>query len=188
MTVVDPHFTAFGRLYVNAVRAPLLYASPTQINGQVPVETPVGRGGIIVRTDLGQTGSVPLDFIAAAPELFLINGDRAIILNEDSTLNSPDNPAAQGSKISVFFTGQGPVSPPVASGRPAPLSPLAQVTSEAQAEIGGLDVEILFLGLTPGLVGLEQANLPVPIGLTGQLPVRLTIDGNRSGLGLISVE
>ena len=96
-----------AEVFVNAVRAPLLYASPTQINGQVPVETPVGRGGIIVRTDLGQTGSVPLDFIAAAPELFLINGDRAIVLNQDSTLNSPDNPAAQGSKISVFFHGAG---------------------------------------------------------------------------------
>ena len=41
-----------AEVFVNAVRAPLLYVSPTQINGQVPVETPVGRGGIIVRTDL----------------------------------------------------------------------------------------------------------------------------------------
>ena len=177
-----------AEVFVNAVRAPLLYVSPTQINGQVPVETPAGRGGIIVRTDLGQTGSIPLDFTATAPELFLTNGDRAVVLNEDSTRNSPDNPAAQGSKISVFFTGQGPVSPPVVSGRPAPLSPLAQVISDAKAEIGGLEVEIFFLGLTPGLVGLGQANLPVPVGLTGQLPVRLTIGGNRSGSGLVSVE
>ncbi len=177
-----------AEVFVNAVRAPLLYVSPTQINGQVPVETPAGRGGIIVRTDLGQTGSIPLDFTATAPELFLTNGDRAVVLNEDSTRNSPDNPAAQGSKISVFFTGQGPVSPPVVSGRPAPLSPLAQVISDAKAEIGGLEVEIFFLGLTPGLVGLGQANLPVPVWLTGQLPVRLTIGGNRSGSGLVSVE
>ena len=177
-----------AEVFVNAVRAPLLYVSPTQINGQVPVETPASRGGIIVRTDLGQTGSIPLDFTATAPELFLTNGDRAVVLNEDSTRNSPDNPAAQGSKISVFFTGQGPVSPPVVSGRPAPLSPLAQVISDAKAEIGGLEVEIFFLGLTPGLVGLGQANLPVPVGLIGQLPVRLTIGGNRSGSGLVSVE
>ena len=177
-----------AEVFVNAVRAPLLYVSPTQINGQVPVETPAGRGGIIVRTDLGQTGSIPLDFTATAPELFLTNGDREVVVNEDSTRNSPDNPAAQGSKISVFFTGQGPVSLPVVSGRPAPLSPLAQVISDAKAEIGGLEVEIFFLGLTPGLVGLGQANLPVPVGLTGQLPVRLTIGGNRSGSGLVSVE
>ena len=177
-----------AEVFVNAVRAPLLYASPTQINGQVPVETPVGRGGIIVRTDLSQTGSIPIDFIATAPELFLINGDQAVVLNEDFTLNSPDNPAAQGSEISVLFTGQGPVSPPVLSGRPAPLSPRAEVTSDAKAEIGGLEVEILFLGLTPGWFGVGEANLAVPVGLTGLLPVRLTIGGKRSGSGLVSVQ
>ena len=177
-----------AEVFVNAVRAPLLYASPTQINGQVPVETPVGRGGIIVRTDLSQTGSIPIDFTATAPELFLINGDQAVVLNEDFTLNSPDNPAAQGSEISVLFTGQGPVSPPVLSGRPAPLSPRAEVTSDAKAEIGGLEVEILFLSLTPGWFGVGQADLAVPVGLTGLLPVRLTIGGNRSGSGLVSVQ
>ena len=177
-----------AEVFVNAVRAPLLYASPTQINGQVPVETAVGRGGIIVRTDLSQTGSIPIDFTATTPELFLINGDQAVVLNEDFTLNSPDNPAAQGSEISVLFTGQGSVSPPVLSGRPAPLSPRAEVTSDAKAEIGGLEVEILFLGLTPGWFGVGQADLAVPVGLTGLLPVRLTVGGKRSGSGLVSVQ
>ena len=118
----------------------------------------------------------------------MINGDQAVVLNDDFTLNSPDNPAAQGSEISVLFTGQGPVSPPVLSGRPAPLSPRAEVTSDAKAEIGGLEVEILFLGLTPGLFGVGEANLAVPVGLTGLLPVRLTVGGTRSGSGLVSVQ
>ena len=177
-----------AEVFVNAVRAALLYVSPTQINGQVPVETPAGRGGFIVRTDLGQTGSIPIDITETAPELFLIDGSQAAVLNQDFTVNSVDNPAAQGSKISLFFTGQGPVSPPVLTGRAAPVSPLSQVTSEAKAEIGGLEVEIFFLGLTPGFAGLGQADLAIPVGLTGQLPIRLTIGGNRSGSGLVSVQ
>ena len=55
-----------AEVFVNAVRAALLYVSPTQINGQVPVETPAGRGGFIVRTDLGQTGSIPIDITEPA--------------------------------------------------------------------------------------------------------------------------
>ena len=118
----------------------------------------------------------------------MIDGSQAAVLNQDFTVNSVDNPAAQGSKISLFFTGQGPVSPPVPTGRAAPVSPLSQVTSEAKAEIGGLEVEIFFLGLTPGFAGLGQADLAIPVGLTGQLPIRLTIGGNRSGSGLVSVQ
>ena len=175
-------------VFVNAVRAPLLYASPTQINGQVPTGLPTGRGGVIVRTDLGQTGSIPIDITETAPELFLIGSGQAAVLNQDFTVNSENNPAAQGSKISVFFTGQGPVSPPVPAGRAAPVSPLSHATSEAKAEIGGLEVEIFFLGLTPGFAGLGQADLAVPVGLTGQLPIRLTIGGNRSGSGSVSVQ
>ena len=104
------------QVLINTVAAPLLYVSPTQINGQVPFGTHLGRGGVIVKTGLGMTSSVPADFIEAAPELFLFGEDQAIVLNSDFTLNTPENPAAQGSKISVFFTGQGPVDPPVAAG------------------------------------------------------------------------
>ena len=178
------------QVLINPVPAPLFYVSPTQINGQVPIDDRiVGRGGVIVKTGLGMTASVPADFIEAAPELFLFGEDQAIVLNADFTLNTPENPAEQGSKISVFFTGQGPVDPPIVAGRPAPFGPLAWITmiDEAEAEIGGVDSNVFFIGLAPGFAGLAQADLEIPVGLFRQLPIRLTIKGKESNMGFVSV-
>lgn len=183
-----PTTLAGTRVLVNTVPAPLLFVSPNQINGQVPFEAAEGRGGIIVITGLGRTDSIPVDFAQAAPELFLMENDQAVVLNSDFTLNTPENPAEQGSKVSIFFSGQGPVDPPVPSGRPAPVSPLSSVASQASVEIGGLEANVFFIGLTPGFAGLAQADVEVPTGLFRQLPVRITIAGAQSNMGFISVK
>ena len=177
------------KVFVNAVQAPLLFVSENQINGQVPFGIAAGRGGFIVRTGVGLTDSIPFDLSIAAPELFLLENDQAVVLNSNFTLNTPDNPAEQGSKVSVFFSGQGPVDPPVASGRPAPVSPLSHVVGEPGAEVGGLDAKIFFMGLTPGFAGLAQADLEIPTGLFRQLPIKLSVGVVESGkLGFVSVK
>ncbi len=177
------------KVLVNAVEAPLLFVSANQINGQVPYGIAAGRGGFIVRTGVGLTDSIPIDLLETAPELFLLENDQAVVLNSDFTLNTPDNPAEQGSKVSVFFSGQGPVDPPVASGRPAPFSPLSHVVGEPGAEVGGLDAKVFFMGLTPGFAGLAQADVEIPTGLFRQLPIRLSIGGvENSKLGFVSVK
>jgi len=177
------------QVLVNAVEAPLLFVSANQINGQVPYGIAAGRGGFIVRTGVGLTDSIPIDLLETAPELFLLENDQAVVLNSDFTLNTPDNPAEQGSKVSVFFSGQGPVDPPVASGRPAPFSPLSHVVGEPGAEVGGLDAKVFFMGLTPGFAGLAQADVEIPTGLFRQFPIRLSIGGvENSKLGFVSVK
>jgi uncharacterized protein (TIGR03437 family) len=171
---------------VNGRLAPLLYVSPGQINAQFPADAEFGRGGVIVRTNLGQTLTIFMESSEAAPQLFT-EGGRAIAINQDGTLNSAVNAARGGQFVTVFLTGQGPVDPPVASGLAAPGNPLAQVTLPVVAEIGGRQVEVQFLGLAPGFVGLGQANLMVPTGLSGNLNVRLTIGGVVSNTGVITV-
>ena len=87
------------------------------------------------------------------------------------------------------LSGQGPVDPPVASGRPAPVSPLSHVVGEPGAEVGGLYAKIFFMGLTPGFAGLAQTDLEIPTGLFRQLPIRLSVGGIESGkLGFVSVK
>jgi uncharacterized protein (TIGR03437 family) len=171
---------------VNGRRAPLLFVSPTQINAQFPLDAEFGRGGVIVRTGLGQSLTIFMESTEAAPQLFT-DGGRAIAVNQDGALNSPNTPARAGSLITVFLTGQGPVNPPVASGQPGPSSPLSEVTLPVIAEIGGREVDVQFLGLAPGFVGLAQGNLRVPTGLSGNLPVRLTIGDQVSNIGVVSV-
>jgi uncharacterized protein (TIGR03437 family) len=173
---------------VNGFRAPLLYVSPGQLNAQVPAEIFEGAGGVIVRTGLGQTLTIPMTLQAAAPQLFLTNGVHAVVLNQDNKVNTPTRPAAGGSKISIFFSGQGPVNPPVASGQPAPFKPLARVTLPAQVEIAGRTTEILYMGLTPGFAGLAQTDVRVPEGIRGELAVRITIGDSTSNIGYVSVQ
>ena len=61
--------------------------------------------------------------------------NRAIVQNQDFSLNSPQNPAPRGSVITVYLTGQGAVNPPVATGQAAPLDPLSRSTGAATARI-----------------------------------------------------
>jgi uncharacterized protein (TIGR03437 family) len=150
------------------------------------VDAEFGRGGVIVRTGLGQSLTIFMESAEAAPQLFT-DGGRAIAINQDGAMNSATTPARGGSLVTVFLTGQGPVNPPVGSGQPGPSGPLAEVTLPVIAEIGGQPVDIQFLGLAPGFVGLAQANLWIPTGISGNLPVRITIDGQVSNTGVIAV-
>ena len=172
---------------VNGRAAPLFYASPTQINLQIPYETAVGQASVVVTVDgvAGQPAQVTI--ARASPGIFVYGTNRAVVHNQDFSVNAADNPAKVGSAIIVYLTGGGPMDNPVPTGVPGPSSPLSRVTAEASATIGGRTAQILFLGHTPGLVGVVQANLQVPEAPAGDHPLILTIAGNRSNGPLITV-
>jgi uncharacterized protein (TIGR03437 family) len=130
---------------VNGASIPLLYVSPTQINAQLPFEVAPGTA------DLAVGGSVPerIRVQAAAPGIFAVTGDRR-----------------SGGIISIYATGLGAVTPPVATGAAAPLSPLSRTTIEPVVTIGGARAAIRFSGLAPGFAGLYQIDAVVPPGVT----------------------
>ena len=184
-----PLATTLGgvQVLVNNQPAALLYASPTQINGQIPPDTTIGPGGIVVRNGFGDSAPLSMRIDAAAPELFLVGNGDALILNQNGTVNSPSNPAPAGSTVSVFLTGQGAVAPPVTAGRPAPANPLSQVIAISAAEVDGKDANLPFLGLAPGYVGLAQGNVEVPAGVAGRVSVRIRIGEVWSNVGFLHV-
>lgn len=176
---------------INGIAAPLFYASPSQLNVQVPYEVPPPPLGpalpiLLVSIGGGSYWALPLPVQPTAPAVFLV-GNRAAALNQDLTLNGDKNPAAAGSVISVFLTGQGAVVPAVATGRGAPASPLSPATAPFSATIGGKNAEVLFLGLAPGFAGLAQANIRVPALPAGDHPLIVTIGGVSSNPALIAV-
>jgi uncharacterized protein (TIGR03437 family) len=176
------------QVLINGVPAPLLYASANQVNGQIPPETALGAGSLVVRNGFGDSGAVSIQIDPEAPELFLTGGDDGLILNQDLTVNSISNPAPAGTTVSVFFTGQGAVAPPVAAGRPAPASPLSQVIAFNSAEIDGQETTVQFLGLAPGYIGLGQGNIGVPAGVSGRVSLRIRIGESWSNTGFLYVE
>jgi uncharacterized protein (TIGR03437 family) len=172
---------------VNGAPVPLLYVGPTQVNAQLPYDTPVGEATISLLSTSAESLDGKVAVKPAGPGIFLWSEGRAVVQNQDYTLNTPSNPARPGGILIVYFTGQGVPDRPVASGTPSPTDPLARTVLPTAATIGGLPADVFYSGLAPGFAGLSQANIRVPNLPTGEFLIRLTIDGVISNEGKISV-
>lgn len=176
-------------LTINGTAVPLSYVSGGQINFQVPAKTAAGQGTLVVKAASGTSQSYTFTVAAQAPGLFQDSSGHAIAQNSDSahSINSSSSPAAVGSVITVYLTGIGPVDNAVADGTPAPSSPLSKATQSATATIGLKSASVQFLGLSPGFIGLGQANVQIPSLPTGDYPLVITIGGTVSTSATVSV-
>ena len=87
------------------------------------------------------------------------------MINQDGTLNSEQNPAPQGSVVTIYATGLNNTQPPLATGVIATEAvPLA---FEAQLQIGSATGgQLTYAGTAPGFVaGLTQINFLIPVSL-----------------------
>jgi Bacterial Ig-like domain (group 1) len=175
---------------VNSVPAHLFYASPTQINFQMPSGQSVGAAQIVVNNSLLKTASqsFPVVLNAVDPGLFVTSDGRAAALNQDLSVHSAATPQPAGAIMVLYLTGQGPTTPAVLDGAGAPSSPLSLVNGQVTALIGGKPAEVVFAGLAPGFVGDTQVNLRIPQGVEpGDRSVIITINGVIDNAGVISV-
>ncbi len=143
--------------------APLYFSSVGQVNLQFPTEVATGiTAEILVRNQGLYSLPEEVSVAAARPGLFISSG-RVIAQNESSLLNSPENAALRGEAMVFYLSGIGAVSPSVVSGAAAlAAEPLARATRPVEISIGGVPVQPFFLGMTPGFVGLAQANAILP--------------------------
>jgi uncharacterized protein (TIGR03437 family) len=168
--------------------APVLFASNCQINAVVPLEVTPGLPSFVTVQSGGQTlGPLKLPVAVAAPGIFTTNqsgSGQAAIINQDSTANSPSNPAARGSIVSVYMTGAGALNPFIADGSLGPLMPpFPAPVAGVSATIGAIDAPILFAGQAPGLIaGATQMNIQVPQNapVGAAIPVTVYVAGYAS--------
>lgn len=181
------------RVRVNGVAIPLLVVLGTQINGQLPFETPLGQGSLTVEVNGVQSASFPIVVKATAPGIFVFGDNRAVAQNvaDDGalTVNTADNPVRPGKSMIVYLTGQGALDNPVATGTAAGGSPLSIPVASYSVTVGGKPAIIDFLGMTPGQVALVQANIRIPADLTpGDYAVVATIGGQIGNGPKITVQ
>jgi uncharacterized protein (TIGR03437 family) len=174
---------------VNGEAVPLFYVSPTQINAQMPLDIQPGLATIIVSSGSSMSNSAA--FMApgtATPGIFLYGSNRAVVQNADLSLNSPTSPAHIGTVAVAYLTGGGPVMAAGAwtTGHASPngLSPVNETTL---VTVGGTAAVVNYVGLTPTLVGLYQANFVVPQVAVGDRNLVITVGGTASAAALISV-
>ncbi|MBK9168618.1 MAG: hypothetical protein IPM24_14265 [Bryobacterales bacterium] len=172
---------------VNGRQAPLYFVRQDQINFQVPFGTVIGSASAIVQT--GGQFSAPFAFevLPAAPGILVFGDNRAVAQNQDGSLNTADNPALPGTALVAYLTGQGALDNSLDDGAPAAADPLSRAAQPSSASIGGQNAPIAFLGLTPGFVGLLQANLTVPALAPGDYPLVVSIGGRSSNAPVVSV-
>lgn len=188
--------TQFGgtSVTVNGVPAPLFYVSPGQINIQVPsyYPDPLSSRGIVVSTPAG--GSDPyLQDALGGFGIFTLDGSgcgRGAVLNvrQDGTvsLNSPSNSVSPGDYISVYGTGVGLVYNAPPDGMPTPLEPLAPAPGGPEPALDFMSYSFgpysYWAGRAPGLIGVDQINIPVPDTVREgcAVPLQVAIGGGNS--------
>ena len=116
----------------DGVPAPLLWVQEGQVNAVVPwALTPGATTKICVNNNGTSTNCLNQTVAQVAPGVLTIdafsvdNGYYAVALNQDGTLNSADNPAIEGTVVTVFATGLGPITPALADGSLVNLPPPA---------------------------------------------------------------
>jgi len=169
-------------LAINGIPAPLQFVGPNQINAQIPFE--VAPGIATAERRMLSTSPVAIQFLIApaAPGIFA-----GAIQNADGSMNTPDNPAAAGSVITVYLTGQGAVRPPIATGAPAPVDSSAQPVYPVTASIGASPAEVNMAALSPAAIGVFQVKLRVPPVGAGSYPLQLFVNGISSNVRSMTV-
>jgi uncharacterized protein (TIGR03437 family) len=169
--------------------APLVFVSAGQVNAQVPYEVTEGDNVPVIVTVNGISSlAATVSVVAAAPGIFQFGNKRAVVQNEDYTVNNTDNPAKAGSYVVAYLTGMGRPDNPVATGNGAGSDPLSRPRAAVSVTIGNQPAEIAFAGLTPSFVGLTQVNLKIPNLAAGDYPLVVTVNGEKSNAVTVTVK
>lgn len=142
-------------VYINGYLAPMLFASPGQVNVQVPWQA---SGTVTYGAMVGTAPSnLASGFVnAQSPGVF------ATVHAADGSLVDASKPAVAGETLVIYGTGLGPVNGAMVTGQLASSASLAPTTQPVTLSIDGTPATVSFAGLTPGFLGLYQINAVVP--------------------------
>jgi len=171
----------------NGVQAPLLFVSGGQINAQLPWNVlssgTTGTVNVVVTNNGTASSPQSLQVGPFSPGIFAIN-NIAVAINPDGSVAAPagaipgitTKPAkiADPGGLVILCTGLGAVSPAATSGA-ASLDTLRTATTTPTVLVGGKSVPVVFAGLSPQFVGVNQINVSLPAGTPAGDKVSLQI-------------
>jgi uncharacterized protein (TIGR03437 family) len=185
------------QVLVNGFNAPVLYATSGQVGAIVPYSVSGRLDAFVQIRYRGLTSNtITLPVTTTVPGLFTANAagnGQGAILNADNSVNGSGNPAAKGSTVVLYATGEG-VTQNASGARPEtgqvvqfisipdlpkPLLPVAVL-------IDGQAATVTYAGQAPGqIAGLFQINVTVPPAAgSGNVPVVVSVGSNSSQSGV----
>jgi uncharacterized protein (TIGR03437 family) len=197
-TIPLPGMLNDTQVFLGGQAMPLIYAGAGQVNAVIPQNlNPNTSYQLLIQRGSTLSAPAPLTVAAYQPGIYTLDlsgaGQGIAEIAGTTLLAAPSGngsrPVQNGSEYLVIFaTGLGPVigangEAPPADGAGAPLTTLYQTTAAVTATIGGVNVPVVFSGLTPSLVALYQVNVQVPAGVpTGDaVPLVLTVTDPVTG-------
>ena len=162
-----------GRLLLDEVVIPILYANSFEIGIQVPWELKApGRSSFRV-AGAGLSRFVQNPSVQITPMLFnfepLVPGEMSFfpfkVFRGDFGGFQTTNPKP-GDIIIAYASGLGPVRESIRSGESAPLDRTVEIVGQLHCRFSPYPefAETLFAGLAPGLIGIYQVNFRLPPG------------------------
>jgi uncharacterized protein (TIGR03437 family) len=153
-----------AQVTLNGSAIPFTSSTATEVDVQIPWETPVGAATIQV------SPATPAAFQQLWPlqiQTFDPVAETQAIHQDFSGGVTPTSPAIGGEVVNYYFTGLGPVSPPVADAKPAGTNPLSVVTTSLTlvSDPAQAPAQLLYAGLAPGTVGLYQVSIQLPANI-----------------------
>ena len=180
------------QILFDGIPAPIIYVSATQSSVMVPYEI-AGRAttNMTVVYQGVPSVAVPYNVLSVLPGIYTQNASGTgpgSILNQNYSVNGPGNPAAVGSVVAVYMTGEGVTNPASPTGGVAPGNgtglnkPVVAVT----ATVAGIPATVNYYGSAPDEVyGVMQVNLTIPPGVpAGAQPVVISVGGIQTQTGV----
>jgi uncharacterized protein (TIGR03437 family) len=166
---------------IGGTTAPLYYVGPGQINAEVPYETTAGNQSIVVTT-AGGTSTVSAAATATAPSNFILdtpNNIGAVVKGADFSLITGNNKVNVGDLVVIYSTGLGQTTPAVQTGVLVvpPSATSFNNTATATVTVDGKNATVVYSIASPGFTGLYQTAFNVPSGVSGAVPLVLSVGG-----------
>jgi uncharacterized protein (TIGR03437 family) len=172
--------------------APIIAVTSGQVNVMVPYGVS-GRASTAVQVSyLGvNSAAISYNVNATVPGIYTLNqtgSGQGAILDQNLSGNTSANPAAPGSVVAIYMTGEGITTPPSVTGQLAPTNgsglntPVLTVT----ATVNGAPAQVQYAGSAPGLVyGVMQVNVQIPANApAGSLPIVITVGTTNTQTGV----
>jgi len=178
---------------VGGKAAYVTFASATQLNVIIPFGASTGASTLTVTAGGVASVAFNITLSAVSPYFSTQNGGGSglatiVDITAGNALVTAAAPAHAGDAVSGYAVGLGPTNPvtPDAANGLAPAN--AATATTTTVTVGGVAATVSFAGVVKGQSeGLYQVNFTVPAGVSGTVPLVISIDGvSSTSLGVNS--
>jgi uncharacterized protein (TIGR03437 family) len=172
---------------------PLFFASPGQINFQLPDGIAPGAQTLTIAPQGQPNVLVNFNVVRNAPGLFQqsINGQAfALAYHADGSAVTSTAPAQVGETITLYGTGFGPTNPARLEGFALPASPVYNIVDAVTVSAGSATAPATTASALAGSVGIDAVQFAITDPATSgtNASVSVTINGQSSNMVLVPVQ